>query len=101
MGRRRARTGVILLRQTAHRGRDDADAWNVGKPALETVRMLGRELPARADLACPRREHLDRPGDAFGHSCADAMRFAFSCETRMVEEGSRLLRATLLGEQVS
>ncbi|MBA3891122.1 MAG: aminotransferase class I/II-fold pyridoxal phosphate-dependent enzyme [Gemmatimonadaceae bacterium] len=38
------------------------------------------------------------PGDAFGHACADAMRFAFSCDTRMVEEGSKLLRATLLGE---
>lgn len=37
------------------------------------------------------------PGDAFGHSCADAIRFAFSCDSRMVEEGSALLRETLLG----
>lgn len=36
------------------------------------------------------------PGDAFGESCADAIRFAFSCETRMVEEGAKLLRSVLL-----
>ena len=35
------------------------------------------------------------PGDAFGDSCADALRFAFSCETAMVREGSVLLRAAL------
>lgn len=36
------------------------------------------------------------PGDAFGHACADAIRFAFSCDTRMVQEGSALLREALL-----
>ena len=36
------------------------------------------------------------PGDAFGHACADAIRFAFSCDTRMVEEGSKQLREALL-----
>lgn len=35
------------------------------------------------------------PGDAFGESCADALRFAFSCETSMVREGSVLLREAL------
>jgi aspartate aminotransferase len=36
------------------------------------------------------------PGDAFGASCADALRFAYSCDTNMVREGSVLLRAALL-----
>ena len=34
-------------------------------------------------------------GSAFGQSCADAMRFAFSCETAMVREGAAALRAAL------
>lgn len=37
------------------------------------------------------------PGDAFGASCADAMRFAFSCDTSMVREGSARLREVLCG----
>jgi aspartate aminotransferase len=36
------------------------------------------------------------PGDAFGDSCTDALRFAFSCDTAMVREGSVLLREALL-----
>ena len=39
------------------------------------------------------------PGDAFGKHCADALRFAFSCETAMVEEGSAILRRALLGAE--
>jgi len=35
------------------------------------------------------------PGDAFGTTCADALRFAFSCGTGMVREGSALLREAL------
>jgi aspartate aminotransferase len=35
------------------------------------------------------------PGEAFGDSCADALRFAFSCDTAMVREGSVLLREAL------
>jgi aspartate aminotransferase len=35
------------------------------------------------------------PGEAFGDSCADALRFAFSCDTTMVREGSVLLREAL------
>ena len=35
------------------------------------------------------------PGDAFGTTCADALRFAFSCDTSMVREGSVLLREAL------
>ncbi|HEY5086809.1 MAG TPA: aminotransferase class I/II-fold pyridoxal phosphate-dependent enzyme [Gemmatimonadaceae bacterium] len=35
------------------------------------------------------------PGDAFGDTCTNAMRFAFSCDTAMVREGSVLLRAAL------
>lgn len=35
------------------------------------------------------------PGDAFGDSCTNAMRFAFSCDTAMVREGSVLLREAL------
>lgn len=37
------------------------------------------------------------PGDAFGQSCADAIRFSFSCSTQMVREGSAVLRKMLLG----
>jgi aspartate aminotransferase len=36
------------------------------------------------------------PGDAFGNTCNDAIRFAFSCSTEMVREGSQVLRAALL-----
>jgi aspartate aminotransferase len=36
------------------------------------------------------------PGDAFGDACVDALRFAFSCDTTMVREGSVLLREALL-----
>lgn len=35
------------------------------------------------------------PGDAFGATCADALRFAFSCDTTMVREGSAILREAL------
>ena len=35
------------------------------------------------------------PGDAFGTTCADALRFAFSCDTTMVREGTVLLREAL------
>ena len=39
------------------------------------------------------------PGDAFGVQCADALRFAYSCDTEMVRTGSALLRAALTGEE--
>jgi aspartate aminotransferase len=39
------------------------------------------------------------PGDAFGESCTDAIRFAFSCDTNMVRTGAELLRAALTGEE--
>lgn len=32
------------------------------------------------------------PGEAFGSTCPDALRFAFSCDTEMVREGARVLR---------
>lgn len=35
------------------------------------------------------------PGSAFGESCGDAIRFAFSCDTAMVREGAALLRSAL------
>ncbi|MDQ2890803.1 MAG: aminotransferase class I/II-fold pyridoxal phosphate-dependent enzyme [Gemmatimonadota bacterium] len=35
------------------------------------------------------------PGDAFGETCENAIRFAYSCDTKMVTEGSALLRAAL------
>lgn len=35
------------------------------------------------------------PGDAFGETCTGAIRFAYSCDTAMVREGSALLRAAL------
>jgi len=36
------------------------------------------------------------PGDAFGDSCTDALRFAYSCDTAMVRDGSALLREALV-----
>jgi aspartate aminotransferase len=36
------------------------------------------------------------PGEAFGSSCADAIRFSFSCDTAMVAQGSAALREALL-----
>jgi aspartate/methionine/tyrosine aminotransferase len=36
------------------------------------------------------------PGEAFGETCADALRFAYSCDSTMVREGSALLREALL-----
>jgi aspartate aminotransferase len=36
------------------------------------------------------------PGDAFGDSGTDAIRFSFSCGTAMVREGSAVLREVLL-----
>lgn len=35
------------------------------------------------------------PGDSFGHTCHDAIRFSFSCDTPMVEAGARALRERL------
>jgi aspartate aminotransferase len=35
------------------------------------------------------------PGDAFGQSCVDAIRFSFSCSTEMVKEGAAHLRELL------
>ncbi|HTI62251.1 MAG TPA: aminotransferase class I/II-fold pyridoxal phosphate-dependent enzyme [Gemmatimonadaceae bacterium] len=35
------------------------------------------------------------PGSAFGETCADAIRFAFSCDTAMVRDGAALLRSAL------
>lgn len=35
------------------------------------------------------------PGDAFGESCVNSMRFAFSCDTAMVRDGSVHLREAL------
>jgi aspartate aminotransferase len=35
------------------------------------------------------------PGDAFGKTCDDALRFSFSCATEMVREGSGLLHDAL------
>ncbi len=37
------------------------------------------------------------PGDAFGETCHDAIRFAFSCDTGMVRHGALALRQALTG----
>lgn len=39
------------------------------------------------------------PGDAFGETCGDALRFSFSCATDMVREGSDALRRVLIGAE--
>jgi len=36
------------------------------------------------------------PGEAFGETCVDALRFAYSCDSAMVREGSVLLREALM-----
>ncbi|MDQ6828750.1 MAG: pyridoxal phosphate-dependent aminotransferase [Gemmatimonadota bacterium] len=36
------------------------------------------------------------PGDAFGITCTDALRFSFSCDTEMVRAGAAALREALL-----
>ncbi len=38
------------------------------------------------------------PGDAFGVTCHDAIRFAFSCDTEMVRSGAIALRRALTGQ---
>ncbi len=38
------------------------------------------------------------PGDAFGLTCENAIRFSFSCATPMVEAGAKELRKILLGK---
>jgi len=38
------------------------------------------------------------PGDAFGNSCANAIRFSFSADTQMIRDGSAALRRALTGE---
>ena len=40
------------------------------------------------------------PGDAFGETCADAIRFSFSAATPMVEAGAAALRDALTGAAV-
>ncbi|MDF1503592.1 pyridoxal phosphate-dependent aminotransferase [Roseisolibacter sp. H3M3-2] len=40
------------------------------------------------------------PGDAFGHQCKDAIRFAYSCATEMVRGGAPAARGALLGGSV-
>jgi aspartate aminotransferase len=37
------------------------------------------------------------PGDAFGATCTDAIRFSFACATEMVRDGAGVLRAALGG----
>ncbi|MHA2276665.1 MAG: hypothetical protein ACXAC2_12895, partial [Candidatus Kariarchaeaceae archaeon] len=39
------------------------------------------------------------PGETFGESNNSSIRFAYSCDTAMVEQGALLLRETLLGNQ--
>ena len=49
------------------------------KLGLQNVAQLADFL-AEKGIGCA-------PGESFGSSCANAIRFAFSCETRMIEEG--------------
>lgn len=40
------------------------------------------------------------PGDTFGKSNTNGIRFAFSCDTEMVKQGSQILRDVLLGKKL-
>lgn len=70
--------------------------WAALDPAL--YRRLGVSDADELSAALASRGVGSAPGEAFGESCPDAIRFAFSCDTEMVREGSAVLRGLLLGE---
>jgi aspartate aminotransferase len=73
-------------------------AWAVLEPSLYA--RLG--VPDADNLSARLAQNGigSAPGDAFGDACADAIRFAFSCDTEMVRTGSSLLRGALTGSEV-
>lgn len=88
-----ALTGIAGVRPFTPRGA--FYAWAELDPAL--YERLGVQ---DADELSDRLAALgigSAPGSAFGESCANAIRFSFSCATSMVSEGAREVRAVLTG----
>ncbi len=68
-------------------------AWVEFAPTL--YQRLGvADAEAISELLCAEGVG-NTPGDAFGHSCIDAMRFSFSCATQMVADGAAILGRVL------
>jgi aspartate aminotransferase len=68
----------------------DLDESLFARLGVEDADALSRALAAEGIGSAP--------GDAFGNSCANAIRFSFSADTKMVREGSAALRRALTGE---
>jgi aspartate aminotransferase len=68
----------------------DLDESLYARLGVEDADALSRALAAQGIGSAP--------GDAFGNSCANALRFSFSADTKMVREGSAALRKALTGE---
>ena len=67
----------------------------VEKSLLERLRC--RDVDGLSNLLAERGLG-SAPGDAFGETSTMAIRFAFSCSTKMVKEGAIILREVLLGQ---
>ena len=89
-----ALTGIEGVRPFAPRGA--FYMWVELDPSLYA--RLGVEDADDLSRALAEQGIGSAPGDAFGRSCNDAIRFAFSCDTEMVREGSAALRRALTGE---
>lgn len=89
----RALSGIPGIRPFAARGAFyvwvELDASAYARLGVPDAAALSEKLAAAGIGSAP--------GDAFGDTCANAIRFAFSCDTTMVREGSVLLRAALGG----
>jgi aspartate aminotransferase len=72
-------------------------AWAVLEPSLYA--RLGVADADNLSARLAQNGIGSAPGDAFGDTCADAIRFAFSCDTEMVRTGSSLLRGALTGSE--
>jgi aspartate aminotransferase len=68
----------------------DLDESLFARLGVEDADALSRALAAEGIGSAP--------GDAFGNSCTNAIRFSFSADTTMVREGSAALRRALTGE---
>ena len=90
-----ALSGIEGLRPFTPRGA--FYVWAEIDPSL--YRRLGVSSADELSASLASRGIGSAPGDAFGESCADAIRFAYSCATEMVREGSAVLRRDLLGEK--
>ncbi len=86
-----ALTGIPGVRPFTPRGA--FYAWAELDPSLYT-RLGVRDADELSDLLAARGIG-SAPGSAFGETCADAIRFSFSCATSMVSEGAQAVRAAL------